>query len=160
MNSPDIIALFTDGSVNPQTRVGYGAYLFAKDTGVSLEELRRDVKIVRFAGTSSTKLELQCLVFALAAHPYNSRTKFVVYTDSQNIVELPGRRARLEGKGFRNRFGELLSNQKLYEEFYRLMDSMHVEIVKIKGHVGDADKKLLDRIFSLVDKGAREACRE
>ena len=42
------LRLFTDGSVNVQTKVGYGAYLAVFDGGVSLNALRSRVKVRRF----------------------------------------------------------------------------------------------------------------
>jgi len=53
------LMLFTDGSVNAQSHIGYGAYLAVSEHGLSLDSLRARVKVRRFEHTSSTKLELQ-----------------------------------------------------------------------------------------------------
>ena len=83
--------LLMDGSVNPQTNIGYGAYLAVSERGLSLDSLRPCVKVRRFEHTSSTKLELQTLLWALSEiHALGS--KVIVYTDSQNIMGLQGRR--------------------------------------------------------------------
>ena len=61
--------LFTDGSVNTQSKIGYGAYLAVSESGLSLDSLRECVKVMRFEHTSSTKLELQTLLWALGDIP-------------------------------------------------------------------------------------------
>ncbi len=48
--------LLTDGSVNTQSNIGYGAYLAVSERGLSLDLLRTRVKVRRFEHTSSTKL--------------------------------------------------------------------------------------------------------
>ena len=55
--------LFTDGSVSPKSHIGYGAYLAVSETDLSLPALKRRVKIRVFKNTSSTKLELQTLLW-------------------------------------------------------------------------------------------------
>ncbi len=84
----DELKLFTDGSVDTQSDIGYGAYLVVSEHGLSLDTLRTRVKVRRFENTSSTKLELQTLLWALSdIHTLGSRV--IVYTDSQNIMGLP-----------------------------------------------------------------------
>ena len=59
------IKLFTDSSVNPQEKVGFGAYLKIIDENISFEDMKKHIKTKRFEDTSSTKLELQTLLWAL-----------------------------------------------------------------------------------------------
>ena len=87
--------LFTDGSVNTRTHIGFGAYLVVAEDEISIDELKSRVIVKEFEHTSSTKLELQTLLWALSDIQVNGR-KVSVYTDSQNIISLEGRRARLE----------------------------------------------------------------
>ncbi|NOY71664.1 MAG: ribonuclease H, partial [Gammaproteobacteria bacterium] len=60
------LRVFTDGSVNPQLKVGYGAYLLVSDLSTSIASLKYTVKVKRFEQTSSTKLELQTLLWSLS----------------------------------------------------------------------------------------------
>jgi ribonuclease HI len=83
----DELMLLTDGSVNTQSNIGYGAYLAVSERGLSLDLLRTRVKVRRFEHTSSTKLELQTLLWALN-DIQASGIKVIVYTDSQNILGL------------------------------------------------------------------------
>ena len=61
----DKLFLFTDGSVNTKSKTGYGAYLAVTDTLTSMESLSEQVKVRRFENTSSTRLELETLLWAL-----------------------------------------------------------------------------------------------
>ncbi len=154
---PDLI-LFSDSSVNPQTRVGYGAYLALAEPVLALEELRPRVKLRRFEQTSSTRLELQTLLWALSEIQATG-SKLIVYTDSQNIIGLPGRRARLEQNGYRSSHNKPLNNDELYREFYRLSDQLDCTLIKVRGHQLAKQKDDNDRLFSLVDRASRQALR-
>jgi len=154
----DELKLFTDGSVGAQSNIGYGAYLVVSDCGPSLDTLRSRVKVRRFENTSSAKLELQTLLWALSdIQELGSRV--IVYTDSQNIMGLPGRRNRLEENEYRSKKNRRLRNDELYQEFYRMTDQMDCEFVKVRGHQVSNQKDDIDRLFTLVDKASRNALR-
>ena len=125
--------LLTDGSVNTQSNIGYGTYLAVSERGLSLDSLRTRVKVRRFENTSSTKLELQTLLWALSDIQALG-SKVIVYTDSQNIMGLQGRRDRLEQNDYRSKKNKRLNNYKLYQEFYRMIDQLDCEFVKVRGH--------------------------
>ena len=59
------IKLFTDSSVNPQEKIGFGSFLILEENEISFEDMKKDIKIKRFENTSSTKLELQTFLWAL-----------------------------------------------------------------------------------------------
>ena len=153
----DLIIL-TDGSVHAQSRIGYGAYLALPDPRLSLQALMAHVRVKRFTQTSSTKLELQSLLWALSDIQVSER-KVIIYTDSQNIINLPGRREQLERKAYRSSKNRLLSNHELYQEFYRLTDLLNYELVKVHGHLASKQKDDIDRLFTLVDRASRQALR-
>ena len=154
----DELKLFTDCSVDTQSNIGYGACLVVSEHGLSLDTLRSRVKVRRFENTSSTKLELQTLLWALSdIHALGSRV--IVYTDSQNIMGLPGRRDRLEQINYRSKKNRRLSNYKLYQEFYGMIDQLDCEFVKVRGHQVSNQKDDMDRLFTLVDKASRNALR-
>ncbi|PKQ64441.1 ribonuclease H [Labilibaculum filiforme] len=151
--------LFADGSVDPPNKIGFGAFLFLSSLSISLAVAKSLVKIKRFENTSSTKLELQVLLFALTEIDSNN-CHIIVYTDSQNIIGLPGRRERFEKNDYRSKNGKLIANYELYQEFYRLTDSLRCEFVKVKGHKVLGQKDQVDQFFSLVDRASRNALRE
>lgn len=153
------LMLFTDGSVNTHTNIGYGAYLAVPEGGLSLDFLKKRVKVSRFEHTSSSKLELQALLWALNDIQVLGG-KVTVYTDSQNIMSLEGRRDRLEQNNYRSNKNKRLNNDELYQEFYRLTDHLDCEFVKVRGHQISNQKGDIDRFFTLVDRASRKALRE
>ena len=152
------LMLFTDGSVNTHSNIGYGAYLAVPEGGLSFGSLRRSVKVRAFENTSSTKLELQTLLWALSdIQALGSRV--IVYTDSQNIMSLQGRRDRFKQNDYRSKKNKRLNNYELYQEFYRMIDLLDCEFVKVHGHQVSNQKDEMDRLFSLVDRASRNALR-
>lgn len=152
------LMLFTDGSVNAQSNIGYGAYLAVPESVLSLDSLRSRVKVRVFENTSSTKLELQTLLWALS-EIQASGIKVTVYTDSQNIMGMQARRDLLEQTDYRSNKNRRLNNYKLYQEFYRITDPLDCEFVKVRGHQGSNQKNDIDRLFALVDRASRTALR-
>ncbi len=157
----DKLMLFTDGSLNTHSNIGYGAYLALPEDGLSsssLSLLRASVKVRAFEHTSSTKLELQTLLWALSDIQALGR-RVVVYTDSQNIMGLQGRRDRFEQNDYRSKKNKRLNNYELYQEFYRMTDQLDSEFVKVRGHQVSNQKDDIDRLFALVDRASRNALR-
>lgn len=150
--------IFTDGSVNPHSRIGYGAYLITSSLDFSLTDLKNDVQKKRFMDTSSTKLEIQTLLYALS-EVQSLHSKVIVYTDSQNIIGLQGRRKKLEMNHFQSNQKKTLHNALLYKEFYQLTDTIDCIFHKVQGHSPSKQKTKIEKIFSLVDKASRQALR-
>lgn len=156
------LQLYTDGSVNTQLKVGYGAYLLVSELTTSTDTLKEQVKIKRFEQTSSTKLELQTLLWALAeidALVNDEDTSLTVYTDSQNIIDLPSRQARLENSDFFTSSNKRLNNYQLYKTFYQFTAGRTCTFVKVIGHQASSKKDQVDKRFTLVDKASRRALR-
>jgi ribonuclease HI len=153
------LMLFTDGSVDTQSKIGYGAYLAVSESGLSLDSLRRRVKVRRFEPTSSTKLELQTLLWALT-DTQGWAGKVMVYTDSQNIMGLSARREGLEQNDYRSKKNKRLKHYALYQAFYRIIDPLNFELVKVSGHGASNLKEDKDRLFTLVDRASRNALRQ
>jgi ribonuclease HI len=154
----DDLMLFIDGSVNTRSNVGYGAYLSVSECGLSLDSLRALVKVRRFEHTSSTKLELQTLLWALK-DIQASGSKVIVHTDSQYIKGLQGRRERFEQNNYHSGKNRRLNNYELYQEFYRMTDQFNCTFVKVRGHKVSNQKDDIDRLFTLVDRASRSALR-
>ncbi len=151
------IYLFTDGSVNPQSEIGFGAYLLL-DKLDFFSELEKEVKVKKFTNTSSTKLELETLLWALNdISPRNHN--IVIYTDCQNIIGLNDRRDRFEKNKYITAKGKLIKNHELYKEFFKLIDNLDCEFIKVKGHKKSSIKDEIDEIFTLVDRATRNALR-
>ena len=147
-----ITKLFTDGSVNPQKKLGFGAYLtVSHDNEVS------EVQLKKFEETSSTQLELETLLWALEEIAIQAPIR--VYTDCQNILGLCARREGFEQRDYHTRTGKPIKHTLLYQKFFRLTDKYTCEFVKVKGHKKSHLKDDVDKLFTFVDKASRDALR-
>lgn len=124
----------------------------------SAASLAACIRICKISQTSSTRLELQTLLRALEHVP--AQAKVTVYTDSQNIIDLPQRRLRLEAQSFCSKVGKPLNNGDLYRRFYDAWDRLRPVLVKVKGHSPAVQKSRLEQVFALVDKAARNCSRK
>jgi ribonuclease HI len=85
--------------------------------------------------------------------------KVIVYTDSQNIMGLQGKRDRFEQNDYRSKKNKCLNDYELYQKFYRMIDQLDCEFVKVSGHQVSNQKDDIDRLFTLVDRASRNALR-
>jgi ribonuclease HI len=146
------LMLFTDGSAHPPSRMGYGAYL-----AVTNADTDSEVQLKRFENTSSSQLEIETLIWALQ----ELKPKVVtVYTDSQTIIGLPGRRHRFEERDYLTRQNKPVKHADLYREFFHLTDPIDCSFVKVKGHRVSHQKTDIDRLFTRVDRAARRKLRD
>ena len=152
------IKLFTDSSVNPQEKIGFGSFLILEEKNISFEDMKKDIKTKRFEDTSSTKLELQTLLWAFEEIK-NKDVILEVYTDCQNIIGLEDRREKLEKNNFHSSGGKLMNNHELYKDFFEKTDKLNIILIKVKGHKKNSLKNEIDTIFNLVDKSSRNALR-
>jgi ribonuclease HI len=153
------ILLFIDGSVDVQFKTGFGACLVVSDPVPSPETLKKQVKVKRFEQTSSTKLELETLLWAVSELSIEGK-EIIIYTDSQNITKLPQRRDRLEKNYFRSKNNRQINNSDLYMEFFKMIDMFDCEFVKVQGHQPTKYKDEIHRLFTLVDRASRNALRK
>lgn len=153
--------LFTDGSVHTQSKIGCGAALLtrAESQYLTLEQLKTQIQTRKFTATASTQLELQTLLWALTELLPEDCSSLTIYTDSQNILSLLRRRARFEANNYHSKRGHPLRNAELYQAFFKLHDALQFNLVKVKGHPALAQRTHIDRIFNLVDRAARSACK-
>lgn len=155
------IKLFTDSSVNPQQKIGFGAFLEVSNENFFFDDLKKNIKIKRFEDTSSTKLELQTLLWALdEISVIDENTQIEVYTDCQNIIGLKNRREKFETNDYKTSTGKTINNYELYKLFFEKLDKFNIDFIKLKGHKKNSLKDEIDTIFNLVDKASRNALRE
>ncbi|WP_428026777.1 ribonuclease HI [Arcobacter sp.] len=150
----ETIELFCDGSVNPKSKIGFGAYFIYNE---SLDT--QNIHLKKFENTSSTKLELEVLLWALDDKHINSQD-MIIYTDCQNILGLKNRKEKLEKNFYKSSTGKEIKNQELYKAFFEICDKYNCKFIKVKGHKSSNEKDGIDRLFNLVDKASRKALRE
>jgi len=152
------IKLFCDGSVNPQKKIGFASY-FIYTQNDTIELAKDNIKTKKFENTSSTKLELEGLLWALDDKKLIGEN-ITIYTDCQNILGLGQRREKLESNNYKTTTGKILKNHTLYKQFYEKMDTLNCTFVKVKGHKPSQDKDNIDKLFTLADKASRNSLRE
>ncbi len=166
---PQHYHIFTDGSVNPQTKAGVGACLITDSLAKPLVTLSTYLCTKHVADTSSTQLEMLTFLWAfelatqdrqMTAESEPDAQQYTFYTDSQNIIDLPQRRNALEKKHFLNNRGKPLNHYLLYQQFFTLTSKVECKFIKVKGHQRSNQRDRVDEIFSLVDKASRRALRE
>jgi len=114
----------------------------------------------RFEDTSSTRLEIQTVLWALSENRQKPQGSLTIYSDSQCISGLLKRKSNLMAGGFLSKkTNRLLGNASLYRAFYEFHDEMGFRIVKVGGHSVSGVRDPAHRIFSLVDKEARKALK-
>jgi ribonuclease HI len=146
-------SLYVDSSVDPRSKKAFGAFLLIEDGTPYSNQLQ--LECIQFENTSSSKAELQTLVYALKGIEQR-QISLHIYSDSNSILSLLKRRASLEEKKFRSKNDRLLNQHELYREFYTLIDLIECKFFKVKGHSKSPDR---DKFFSLVDKASRKALR-
>ena len=151
--------LFCDGSVHPQSKIGFAAYLLILEEELLFTNLQTKIRIKKITNTSSTKLEVETLLWALKDINIKDNS-LTVYTDCQNILGLKDRREGFEKSEYITKKGTLIANHELYKEFYALTDKLNSDIIKVKGHKKNSLKNDIDNVFTLVDKASRNALRE
>lgn len=146
--------VFVDGSVNPQSKIGIGAFYLCDE----IEKFdEKEIITKKFENTSSTKLELESLLWALKQ--INTKEKLLIYTDCQNIFSLLTREEKLKKSNYSTSTNKKIKNHLLYEEFFYLNELYDLEFIKVKGHKKSSLKDEVDLIFSKVDKKARKELR-
>lgn len=148
------LKLFCDGSVNPQEKIGFAAYFIYDENS-----LNQNIKIKKFENTSSTKLELEALLWALDNENLKNN-RITVFTDCQNILNLEQRREKLESNNYKTSSGKIVKNYELYKKFFIITDDLDFTFEKIKGHKKSSLKDQTDKLFNLVDKASRKALRK
>ena len=164
-------SLFTDASLNPGLKVGVAGYLLVPESFIKtpsnlikISELDEILVLRRFEDTSSTKLEVQTVLWALEEYSIGSAIsesgKLHIYSDSQCVEGLLPRRARLESSGFHCRGGSrLLKNASLYSKYYEFHDRLKFDVTKVAGHTPSHSRNTVERIFSFIDQKVRKALK-
>jgi len=161
------LVLFADASVNPVLKLGIGACLVLPASfldfpfpRIEKSEIAGRITLRRFEATSSTKLELETVLWALGRHRKRSKGSLNVYTDSQCIGGLLKRKPGLLGRDFLSLTTNLqLRNSPLYRKFYALHDELVFKVIQLDGHSRAWARDTAHRIFSIVDREARRALK-
>ena len=161
------LALFTDGSLDPRQRIGIGAallvpmdYLAGEAKRIEAKDVAARVLSERFENTSSTKLEVETVLWSLSKFGQKDEP-MTLYTDSQCLVGLAARRSRLEaGSYLSGRTGQPINHATLYREYFRLADRLNFRVQKVSGHSDFRYQDTVHRVFHYVDREARRRLKQ
>jgi ribonuclease HI len=160
-------ALFTDVSLNPRLKIGLGAYLLIpsaflekKTENIEYAEIAKIIKFKEFENTSSTKLEVETVLWSLDNFLNEFRDtdlpKLCLYTDSQCVTGLLSRREGLEAHHYQNKSNNHIHQHTyLYKSFFELHDKLNFEVIKVVGHSPSYSHDTVQRIFSIIDREVR-----
>ena len=159
--------LLTDASVDPILKLGVGACLVlpASFLDVPFPEIKKSeitgrIALRRFEAASSTRLELETVLWALGEQRKRSKGRLDLYTDSQCIAGLLKRKRGLLAGDFLSRTtNRPLRNAPLYRRFYAFHDERVFRVLHVDGHSRAGERDAAHRIFSLVDRAARRALK-
>jgi ribonuclease HI len=153
--------VYCDGSFSPQGKVGVGAILQLSNRDWEKNRKGTDLAIRTkvMPAASIARIELMTALWALSDPALSPGVQ--LFTDCKMIEGLPERRTKLELNNYQSRrTGSALANADLYERFFKIFDEVHPRITWIKGHAPTSEHTKHQRLFSCVDKRARQALRE
>jgi len=152
LNRKKSIAVYTDGSCDPLHRIGsWAAILLIDDQKLVLKGKEPD--------TTHQRMELTAVLSALEYLEKNelSAQPIHIYADSQYVINLPKRRAKLERNSFLTNGGQPIRNADLVKNLIRYLDNSVIEFIKVAAHQKISAVENLNRE---ADKLARSIIRE
>ena len=133
MNDNNIIT-YTDGSCHTQHRVGsWVAIVLAGDEKIILQGKAPD--------TTHHEMELLAVINAIEyvyGH-YAAETALHVFSDSQYVTGLPGRKEKLQSAGFIVKKGNPVQHAELIKKLLLLLSQFPVILTKIPSHQKNDD---------------------
>ncbi len=131
----NLIRIYTDGSCHTQLLVGaWAAIIFAGDNKIILKDWENN--------TTHNRMELLAVIFAIEKIDFlgMETEKIAVYSDSQYVVNLTGRKERLKRNNFITKKGTPIQNVDLIKKFIDQIETHDLEFVKVKAHQKDGDE--------------------
>lgn len=146
------IVIYTDGSCNPQLKIGgWAAIIMYNNEKIIIQGKEFE--------TTHNRMELLAVInsikYVLTNFPNYNLLK--IYTDSQYVVKLNERKEKLIHKNFITKKGNILNNSDLLSELIKFMELSNIEFIKVKAH----QKPTHSENFNIeVDKIVRKIVRD
>ena len=154
MNSNSII-VYTDGSCNPKHKIGaWAAILFLHNKKIVLSGKEEQ--------TTHQRMELTAVIkaFEYLAQASAEEQTITVFTDSQYVVGIPVRSAKLEARSFITNGGIPIRNTDLLQLLMEYIEKMKPVFVKVKAHQRDGAENINHEVDKLSRKLVREAVEQ
>jgi ribonuclease HI len=125
----DVAEIYTDGSCHTQSRTG--AWVAIIFTATEKKILAETV-----ANTTHNRMELSAVIKAIEyiKRNYPGITTVRLFSDSQYVVGLPGRKEKLSAAGFSTKKGSSIQNADLVKKLFEHLSTLPVELIKVKAH--------------------------
>jgi ribonuclease HI len=145
--------VFTDGSCNTHTCLGaWASIIFIGKEKITLSGIQEN--------TTHNRMEIEAAIRALdfLRETYPECLSVTVISDSQYVVNLDGRKAKLIQKGFLTNSGKPIQNVDLVQKIFHFDSLLKVQYEKIKAHQQQTEN---DTNYNIeVDKIARALVRK
>lgn len=148
----NIITAYTDGSCHTQIKTGaWASIIVSGRETIRLSDIEAD--------TTHNRMELKACIetieWIMKEKP--GFDEIHIYTDSQYVVGLVGRKDRLKTAGLKTKAGNPIQNRELVEHLIHLLEKYPVKLIKVKAHQKKNETKNLN---IEVDKMVRKLLRE
>jgi len=147
-----IIIIYTDGSCHTQLKIGAWASIII----INAEKIKL---CGTEQNTTHNRMEIQACIESIN-YIIDKKTSFneiQIYTDSQYVVGLPGRKDKLKAAGFNTKKGTSIQNPDLVEKLVFLLEKYPIKVIKVKAH---QKKDEVENLNIAVDKMVRRLLRE
>jgi len=145
------IVIYTDGSCNPKHGIGaWAAMLFIDKSKVVLTGTEEQ--------TTHQRMELEAVIksFEYLAKANVLSRVMELYTDSQYVTGLSGRKMKLKASGFMTKKSVPIRNSDLVRLLIEYSEMMNVQFIKVKAHQRNGDQDMNREVDLLVRKIVRE----
>ncbi len=148
----NIIEIYTDGSCNPQYKIGgWASIIFDSEEKILLQGTE--------SNTTHNRMELIAVINAITyvkkTHPETILLK--IFTDSQYVERIPLRTKKLVSNNFKTKSGKSIQNPDLIQKLIILLESSVIEFIKVKAHQKSSETLNYNRE---VDKLCRKLVRD
>ena len=121
--------IYTDGSCHTQNTIGAWVAIVFTTTG-------KKVLAETVDNTTHNRMELLAVIKGMEyiKNNYPGITTIKLFSDSQYVVGLPGRKEKLSAAGFSTKKGNDVQNADLVKELFEHLSTLPVEFIKVKAH--------------------------
>jgi ribonuclease HI len=146
-----IIEIYTDGSSNPQYKVGaWASIIFIDQEKIILQGTE--------INTTHNRMELIAVINAIeyVKSNYTKIKLLKIFTDSQYVERIPLRTEKLISQNFKTKSGKSIQNPDLIQKLIFQLESSNIKFIKVKAHQKSSAKPNYNRE---VDKLSRKLVR-
>ena len=130
-----VVKVYTDGSCHSQMLMGaWAAILFIEDEKVIIQGSETD--------TTHNRMELMSVIKAVnyLINRGLAGIKIEIYSDSQYVVNLTGRKEKLKQRNFITNKGTPIQNSDLVQTLIKQIEGYKLNFIKVKAHQINGDK--------------------